>query len=138
MATEERNRLARDIHDSLGHSLTAVNIQLEKALAYWQRSPDESHQAIRDAKQAASEALQEVRHSVGTLRDPDSRFSLRGALEGLTERMNAQGLPIASTITGDESDYNRSTLVALFRGAQEGLTNVQRHARQPGQAGFAF
>jgi signal transduction histidine kinase len=129
VATEERNRLARDIHDSLGHSLTAVNIQLEKALAYWQRSPDESHQAIREAKQAASEALQEVRHSVGTLRDPDSRFSLRAALEGLTERMTGQGLPIALTITGDESDYNRSTLVALFRATQEGLTNVQRHAR---------
>ena len=57
---------------------------------------------------------------MGTLRDPDSRFSLRVALEGLTKRMTDQGLPIVLTITGDESDYNRSTLVALFRATQGG------------------
>ncbi len=127
-ATEERNRLARDIHDSLGHSLTAVNIQLEKALAYWQRSPTEAIQAIRDAKLAASEALQDVRDSVGALRVADSRFSLRAALQGLVGRLQAQGLPITLTITGNEREYNTSTLVALHRAAQEGLTNVQKHA----------
>jgi len=127
-ATEERNRLARDIHDSLGHSLTAVNIQLEKALAYWRRSPDEAIQAIRDAKQAAGEALQSVRDSVGALRDADSRFSLQIALQELVGRLSAQGLPIELTITGDERDYNSSTLMALYRAAQEGLTNVQKHA----------
>jgi signal transduction histidine kinase len=128
VATEERNRLARDIHDSLGHSLTAVNIQLEKALAYWRRSPDESLQAIKDAKQAASEALQDVRHSVGALRETNDRFSLRAALEVLIERTRAQGLSCDLIVSGDEGDYNRSTLVALYRAAQEGLTNVQRHA----------
>lgn len=126
--TQERNRLARDIHDSVGHALTAVNIQLEKALAYWQRSPAEALQAIRDAKLAASEALRDVRSSVGALRDADDRFSLRAALEGLAERMAAQGLPVALTVSGDESDYNRTTLMALYRATQEGLTNVQRHA----------
>jgi signal transduction histidine kinase len=127
-ATEERNRLARDIHDSLGHSLTAVNIQLEKALAFWQRRPDEAMQAIRDAKQAASEALQNVRDSVGALRDVDSRFSLGAALQELAERQNAQGLPTTLTVVGDERDFNSSTLMALYRVTQEGLTNVQKHA----------
>ncbi|MGC8781819.1 MAG: sensor histidine kinase [Anaerolineae bacterium] len=127
-ATEERNRLARDIHDSVGHALTAVNIQLEKALAYWQRSPEEALQAIRDAKQAASEALRDVRSSVAALRDADERFSLQASLQTLAERMRAQGLAVNLTITGDERDYSRATLMALYRAAQEGLTNVQRHA----------
>ena len=127
-ATEERNRLARDIHDTLGHSLTAVNIQLEKALAYWQRSPDESFQAIRDAKLAASEALQDVRNSVAALRDADNHFSLRLVLEGLVRGLQDRGVPVVLSIRGDERDYNRSTLMALYRIAQEGLTNVQRHA----------
>lgn len=127
-ATEERNRLARDIHDSVGHALTAVNIQLEKALAYWQRSPSEAQQAIRDAKLAASEALQDVRSSVSALRDADQRFSLRAALAALVERMAAQGLVVDLTINGDERDYSRATLMALYRATQEGLTNVQKHA----------
>ncbi len=127
-ATEERNRLARDIHDSVGHALTAVNIQLEKALAYWQRSPDEALQAIRDAKLAASEALHDVRRSVAALRDPDERFSLRTALQALSERMTAQGLTVELTINGDERHTSPMTLMALYRATQEGLTNVQRHA----------
>jgi signal transduction histidine kinase len=105
-----------------------VNIQLEKALAYWQRSPEEALQAIRDAKLAASEALRDVRSSVAALRDADDRFSLRAALEGLAERMAAQGLPVELNVSGDESGYNRTTLMALYRATQEGLTNVQRHA----------
>jgi len=127
-ATEERNRLARDIHDSVGHALTAVNIQLEKALAYWQRSPEEALQAIRDAKQAASEALRDVRSSVAALRDADERFSLQASVKALAERMIAQGLAVDLAISGEERDYSRATLMALYRAMQEGLTNVQRHA----------
>jgi len=127
-ATEERNRLARDIHDSVGHYLTAVNIQLEKALAYRERSPEEATQAIRDAKRAASEALRDVRRSVGTLRSTDTSFSLKGALEGLVQGVKGDGLSIDLKITGDERDYNRFTLMVLYRAAQEGLTNVQKHA----------
>ncbi len=127
-ATEERNRVARDIHDSVGHALTAVNIQLEKALAYWQRSPEEALQAIRDAKLAASEALRDVRSSVAALRDADEQFSLRTALEALGERMAAQGLTVNLTIRGDEHNTSPTTLMALYRATQEGLTNVQRHS----------
>src|SRR5579859_8000610 len=56
--TQERNRLAREIHDSLGHYLTVINVQLEKALAYRNKKPDEADQATLDAKRLASEALQ--------------------------------------------------------------------------------
>jgi signal transduction histidine kinase len=66
--TRERNRLARDIHDTLGHYLTVINVQLEKSLAFHDKKPEEAIQAVSDAKRLASEALQDVRRSVGALR----------------------------------------------------------------------
>jgi signal transduction histidine kinase len=128
-ATEERNRVARDIHDSLGHYLTAVNIQLEKALAYRNRSPEEAEQAIRDAKQSASEALQDVRRSVGALRSEADRFSLRQSLQQLVRGMDDGRFTINLSITGHEAGYTRPALMALYRVAQEGLTNIHKHAQ---------
>ncbi|PID85504.1 MAG: hypothetical protein CSA11_08850 [Chloroflexi bacterium] len=127
-ATAERNRLARDIHDSLGHRLTVVNIQLEKAMAFKERNPDEAEQALLDAKQAASGALRDVRQSVSTLREADEGFSLRMALTELVEGMENGRSPINFEFHGDESIYARPVLTALYRSAQEGLTNVQKHA----------
>ncbi|MBN1935258.1 MAG: sensor histidine kinase [Anaerolineae bacterium] len=128
-AMEERNRLARDIHDSLGHYLTAVNIQLEKALAYRDRNPEEATQAIRDAKHAAEEALQDVRRSVSTLRDANARFSLQSELEALVERVNGASCTVDLTISGSEVGYARPVLMTLYRAAQEGLTNIQKYAQ---------
>jgi signal transduction histidine kinase len=128
-ATEERNRLARDIHDSLGHRLTVVNIQLEKALAYKDRNPVEAEQALVDAKQAASAALKDVRRSVGSLRDAEDGFLLRVALAELVEGMQNGRFSITYAFTGEEENYARSVLMALYRSAQEGLTNVQKHAQ---------
>ena len=128
-AAEERNRLARDIHDSLGHHLTAVSIQLEKALAYQDRAPEVATQAIRDAKQAATEALQNVRRSVSALRDSDGDFSLKIALNNLVNRLNNDHFSIAFNITGNETGYSRPVLMTLYRTAQEGLTNIEKHAQ---------
>jgi signal transduction histidine kinase len=128
-AAEERNRLARDIHDSLGHYLTAVNIQLEKALLYQSRNPEEAFKAIRDAKQAATDALRDVRLSVSALRNTEIPFSLRNALEKLVQAINGNRLSVQFNIQGDESEYSRSALMTLYRAAQEGLTNIQKHSR---------
>lgn len=128
-ATEERNRVARDIHDSLGHYLTAVNIQLEKAIVYLERNPQEAVQAIKDAKLSSAEALRDVRRSVSTLRDPDHPFSLRDELDRLVQGIDQQNLIVSYTFEGDEKEYNHASLLALYRAAQEGLTNVQKHSQ---------
>ncbi len=128
-ATEERNRLARDIHDSLGHHLTAINIQLEKALSYQDRDPQEASQAIIDAKDAAANALSDVRQSVGTLRSPEHEFSLIASLEKLIKGICDDNLRVNLSHQGSEAGYSRSTLMILYRAAQEGLTNVQKHAQ---------
>jgi signal transduction histidine kinase len=128
-AAEERNRLARDIHDSLGHYLTAIGIQLEKALAYQKRNPEEATQSIVEAKQAAADALRDVRLSVGTLRSAENNFSLAASVEKIIEGIRSENLQIEFSAQGSEADYPRSALMALYRAAQEGLTNVQKHSQ---------
>jgi signal transduction histidine kinase len=126
--TKERNRLARDIHDSLGHFLTIINVQLEKALLFRERDQQEADQAVRDAKRLASEALQEVRRSVGTLRVMEERFTFIPAITELVERVQSSQLELSFQMKGSDEGYSRQALLSLFRAAQEGLTNIQKYA----------
>jgi signal transduction histidine kinase len=126
---KERNRLARDIHDSLGHYLTIINVQLEKALSYQEREPAEAVQAVRDAKHLASEALQDVRRSVSALRTTEELFALIPALHTLVDRLHSSRLSVALHVSGQEEGYSKQALMALFRVAQEGFTNVERYAK---------
>jgi signal transduction histidine kinase len=125
---EERNRLAREIHDSLGHYITVVNVQLEKAIAFRDTNPAEADQAIKDAKHLASEALNDVRQSVSALRTTPEKFSLTESLDTLVKHMENDRLTIDLEIGGNENDFSRQSLVTLYRAAQEGLTNIQKHA----------
>ena len=126
-ATEERNRLARDIHDSLGHHLAAVNIQLEKANAYRERDPKRAKDALNQAQRSVQDALRDVRESVSSLRTK-APFSFEAALEGLLARLRHGELELSVEQTGDSSSYGDLVLLTLYRVIQEGLTNVHKHA----------
>ncbi len=127
-ASEERNRLARDIHDGIGHYLAAITVQLEKALAFRSRDPSQSERAILDAREAARDALRDVRRSVGALRESAEFFSLAEALQDLVRRSPNDGLNVDLKIEGAGLDYSIPSLLALYRVAQESLTNVSKHA----------
>lgn len=127
-AAEERNRVARDIHDSVGHSLAVVNVQLEKALAFHRRDLDVAEQAMKDARRAAKEALGDVRASVRTLRQTTDVFSLSEALTSLVDRSTSDTLKIDLNVRGSQMSYSKPALMTLYRAAQEGLTNVYKHA----------
>lgn len=126
--SKERNRLARDIHDSLGHYLTVINVQLEKAMAFRHKKPDEADRAVSDAKRLASEALQDVRHSVGALRGSPEKFTFHTALNELVQNMQHHSFTLHFTLNGSEEGFSNQALIALYRAAQEGLTNIQKHA----------
>lgn len=126
---EERNRLAREIHDSLGHYMTVINVQLEKAIAFKARDAEAADQALKDAKHLASEALRDVRRSVGTLRSSPEKFSLAQALAGLVAHLQSSQMTIDLEIEGDEAGFSQQSLLTLYRAAQEGLTNIQKHAQ---------
>lgn len=126
---EERNRLAREIHDSLGHYLTVINVQLEKAIAFKVRDGNAADEALKNAKNLAGEALKDTRRSVGTLRSAPEKFSLAQAIAGLVSPLESSQMTIDLQIEGDEADFSRQALLTLYRAAQEGLTNIQKHAQ---------
>ena len=126
--TRERNRLARDIHDTLGHYLTVINVQLEKALVFRDKKPEEADQAVSVAKRLASEALQDVRRSVGALRATQELPEFTPSLTKLIERVQSDTCTVELNMEGDELSFSKQGLLVLYRAAQEGLTNIQKHA----------
>jgi signal transduction histidine kinase len=128
--TQERNRLAREIHDSLGHYLTVVNVQLEAALALRERDAARADRAVAEAKRLASEALAEVRRSVAALRPAalDSLPLADALRRQVTEARAVGDLDITLEIEGDLARCDAAVGLALYRAVQEALTNVRRHA----------
>ena len=127
---KERNRLAREIHDSLGHYLTVINVQVQGALAVLETDPARAKSALQKAQTLSQEGLAEVRHSVAALRTtPTENRTLAEALAELVEENRAAGIVTQLTLLGDDRTLAPSTALTLYRAAQEGLTNVRKHAR---------
>jgi signal transduction histidine kinase len=127
-AAAERNRVARDIHDGLGHHLTAVTVLLEKATAFRDRDRAVADRALADAHRSARRALDDVRRSVRALRVETAPFRLSSALDDLVNEIDDGQLSVTLDCTGNDTGYDTSALMALYRAAQESLTNARRHA----------
>jgi signal transduction histidine kinase len=126
--TRERNRLARDIHDGLGHHLTVVGMQVQAARAVLPTDPERADGVLAAAQHQVSEALAEVRRSVAALRGPRALPPLAASLAALAEESSAAGLPTELEVAGAERTLPPAVEEPLFRAAQEGLTNVRKHA----------
>lgn len=127
-AAAERSRLARDIHDSLGHYLTAIAVQLEKAEAFRDRDQAAASRAVADARSLARQALQDVRGSVRALRGDEPSAPLSAMLAELARQAGMGDQEVSLTITGDEAAVAASARTVVFRAAQEALTNARRHS----------
>lgn len=129
-AAEERVRLARDIHDGLGHHLTALNVQLQAAAKLVERDPARAARTIAICREEAQAALEEVRQSVAAMRrSPLDGRSLSEAIAALV-RDFARASPIRAefTLSGEPRELEPAAAMTLYRAAQEGLTNAQKHA----------
>ncbi|MEM9451736.1 MAG: sensor histidine kinase [Cyanobacteria bacterium P01_A01_bin.3] len=129
-AVQERNRIARNIHDSLGHVLTSLNIQLSTAVKLWPVDVTKAQPFLEQAQQLGIAAMKEVRHSVSTLREENTdEQPLEAKLDDLIESFRA------STGISVYSDHNGCHPLppciakTIFRLAQEALTNVSKHAQ---------
>lgn len=126
---QERNRIAREIHDGLGHTLAAQTIQINNAILYWQSNPAQAVTFLKQAKQLGSEAFLEVRKSVSMLRsNPLQGQELEIALKKiLTNFEQTTGIAVISNFQlsiGLPPEVNTT----LFRIVQESLTNISKHA----------
>jgi signal transduction histidine kinase len=126
---QERNRLAREIHDGLGHYLTAINIQIKAAQAFVEQNPPQARMALENAQNLAQEALADVRRSISELRaDPSTTSPLPERLKALLDETQATGLDAELNVEGSLAALSPQADFTLFRVAQEGLTNVRKHA----------
>ncbi len=126
----ERNRVAREIHDNLGHYLTVVNVQIEAAKTVMESQPDKAQDALQKAQNLTQEGLAAVRRSVSALREsPLENQTLADALRGLAQELNEAGLVTEITIEGTPLNRDPKVELTLYRAVQEGMTNVRKHAR---------
>jgi signal transduction histidine kinase len=125
----ERNRLAREVHDNLGHYLTTITVQLEAARAMLDVDPTRARHALEQAQKLARDGLGEIRGSVAALRAlPTENRSLPEALADLVRESQAAGVPTTLLVPGALPPLSSPVKFALYRIAQEGLTNVRKYA----------
>jgi len=129
--SQERNRLARELHDTLAHSLSAVTVQLEAVQALWAKQPDKAHHILEQADETARTGLAEARRALQALRaspleDLGLPLALRELADSAARRTGAQlTAHLPASVSGC---VPRGTEQGVYRIAQETLENVIRHA----------
>lgn len=129
---EERNRISREIHDVVGHSLTVSLLHLGSArLALADDDPGQAHAALLEAERLGRRSLAEVRLAVGVMRSPDRLVQpLPGVdqIEELVDSVRRAGTPVDLELVGELGSITATCGLAAYRILQEALTNVARHA----------
>lgn len=127
---QERNRLAREMHDTLGHRLTVSAVQLQAAQRLLPGAPERASEMVGAVLEEIREGLGELRRTVAALRAPvEADLALAPAMARLAAGFQqATGIAVHLTIADDLPDLDATQRHALYRGAQEGLTNIQKHA----------
>jgi signal transduction histidine kinase len=132
-ASEERLRIARELHDAIGHHLSLINVQSGVALHLNEDLPEQARNSFAAIKQASKEALSELRSVLSVLRQEDeqaprSPTPTLARLEDLVAQAAAAGIEVRTESGGDPRPVPFSVDIAAFRIVQEALTNVTRHA----------
>ena len=120
----ERTRIARDIHDSLGHTLTSLDVQLKVAQKLRDRDLDKAFQAVDTAAILSSQCIEDVSHAVQTMRRDD--FNLDRALNNLIEQVKKDGVQVVWNLNLPQLDLATSHQIYCI--VKEGLINIQKHA----------
>ncbi|MFE5245313.1 MULTISPECIES: sensor histidine kinase [unclassified Streptomyces] len=131
---EERLRIARDLHDVVAHHIALVNVQAGVAAHVMDKRPDQAKEALAHVREASRSALNELRATVGLLRqsgDPEAPTEPApglAVLDALVETFRNAGLPVEVACTDPDSPLPAAADLAAYRIIQEALTNVRKHA----------
>ncbi len=127
--TKERNRLAREIHDGLGHYLTTVHMEIQAARAVMDRDQSQAKKMLERAQTLTQDALIDVRNSVAALRlAPDENLSLPDRVNKLLNNCGGLGLEASLKVLGTPRVLSAPVQLTLYRAAQEAINNVCKHA----------
>jgi signal transduction histidine kinase len=126
-----RNRLARELHDSIGHTLTASTIQAAAAARMLDTDPDMARRALGSIEEASRTALEDLDHVLGVLREgppPRAPEHTLASIHALVDGVRNAGADVRLDITGDVTRVPATVSREAYRIVQEGLTNALRHA----------
>jgi signal transduction histidine kinase len=131
---EERARIARELHDVVGHSVSVMTVQASGVRRLLRPDQEREREALLIVEQAGREALAEMRRLVGVLRRPDEAPALAPQpslkhLERLVEQARDAGLPVDVQIQGEATELPAGIDLTAYRLVQEGLTNAIKHAK---------
>jgi signal transduction histidine kinase len=128
----ERRRIARDVHDFVGHGLAAVMLQVTSARHVLHRDADAAEEALRSAEDVGRRSMRELRRTVTLLRSDDAGVAASvptaSEIPALVDQARAGGLAVELHTRGDLSRIPPGVGLALYRIAQEALANAARHA----------
>ncbi|WP_152364299.1 sensor histidine kinase [Microlunatus speluncae] len=132
-AYEERLRIAREVHDLIGHSLSVINMQAGVALHVLDKRPEQAEESLRAIRQTSKDALAELRSTLAVFRDPGRSEPTApepglARLENLIAAMRQAGRTIELTVDGEIGGLPPTLDHTAYRIVQEALTNVVRHA----------
>jgi signal transduction histidine kinase len=129
---DQRRRIARDVHDLVGHGLAAMLLQVTSARHVLRRDPDAAEAGLRDAEEIGRRAMQDLRGTVGLLRGHDDEVApappSAREIPTLVDHARGGGLAVELRVSGDLTRVGASIDAALYRIAQETLANAARHA----------
>ncbi|HEV2775896.1 MAG TPA: sensor histidine kinase [Solirubrobacteraceae bacterium] len=131
--SEERQRIARELHDVVAHGLVVMVVQAQGARRILDQDPERAREALRAIEQTGQTALSEMRRSLGVLRADAARADLAPQptlhdLDGLLEEMRRAGLDVDLRIEGERRDLAEGVDRSAYRIVQEALTNTIKHA----------
>ncbi|MFC5824934.1 sensor histidine kinase [Nonomuraea insulae] len=129
-AGEERLRIARELHDVLGHNVSMINVQAAAALHGLKKRPEDAEAALRTIKDTSKETLRELRTTLGVLRqvDEDAPTAPADSLARVETLVAASGLEVRTELSGPLDAVPTEVDLAATRIVREALTNVSRHS----------
>jgi len=130
---EEQERIARELHDVIAHSVSVMVVQAAAARDVFERQPERAREALSSIEESGRSALTELRRLLGIVRtdDPESREPQPGlaALESLVEQVRATGLEVELDVEPGLSELPAGVGLSAYRIVQEALTNTLKHSR---------
>lgn len=134
-ALEEKRAIARDVHDLVGHGLAAVMLHVTGAQHVLRRDPDAAEEALADAQAVGRRSLQELRRTLGMLREEDGAAATpappvpdAGGLFDVVASARAAGLDAELRLVGDLGQVDPIVGLSLYRVVEEALANARQHA----------